>query len=105
MEINTVQTRNIASFKQSVSRQFKSRPPIPTISLQYNSELLDDDLLTLEQLLKKHYKEEDEDEDRENGPRITIAVDMVPPVDPKFGTEMRKWFDQMTNEQVLDHLS
>jgi len=105
IEINASRTRTVASLKQSVSRQFKSRPPIPTISLRYDGELLDDDSLTLQQILDEHYDEEDDDDDDEgdeNGPTITITVDMVPPVDPKFGTEMRERLDRMTNEQVLD---
>jgi len=103
IEITASRTRTIASLKQSVSRQFKSRPPISAITLRYDGDLLEDDDATLADLLDD-YEEEDDEEDNDdtNGQTITVTVDMVPPVDPKFGTEMKERLDRMTNEQVLD---
>lgn len=73
------------------------------IVLRLDGQILDDDVLV--QDLVDEDDEEDEDDEHEDDdglPKVTIIVDMVPPVDPKFGTEMKNRLDDMTNQQVLD---
>jgi len=104
IEITASPTRTVQSLKQSVSRQFKSRPPMDSIVLRLDGQVLDDDDVVVEDLVDED-DEDDEDEDDEDDdglPKLTIVVDMVPPVDPKFGTEMKQRLDDMTNEEVLD---
>lgn len=105
IEITASPTRTVQSLKQSVSRQFKSRPPIDAITLRLDGQVLDDE--TLVQDLVDEEDEEDEEEEEDDGDddglsKLCIIVDMVPPVDPKFGTEMKGRLDDMTNKQVLD---
>lgn len=96
------QTRTIGSIKQSISRQFKSRPPIKAITLRHNGEVLNKEIVLLEDILNDYYDDEEDDDDDVEERKMTMVVDMVPPVDPKFGTELKERLDQMTNEQVLD---
>ena len=109
IEITASPTRTVESLKQSVSRQFKSRPPTEAITLRLDGQVLDD--LELVRNLVDDEDDEDEDEDdsddEDDGDddglaKLTIIVDMVPPVDPKFGTEMKSRLDDLTNEEVLD---
>lgn len=103
IEITASPTRNVQSLKQSVSRQFKSRPPIDAIVLRLDGQILDDDVLVQDLVDEDDEEEEDDEHEDDDGlPKVTIIVDMVPPVDPKFGTEMKNRLDDMTNQQVLD---
>ena len=109
IEITASRSRSVYSLKQSVFRQFKSRPPINGIVLRLDGQVLDDDDVLVEELVEdldlddEEEEEEDDDEDDNDGMmKLTITVDIVPPVDPKFGTEMKERLDQMTNAQVLD---
>jgi len=103
IEITASPTRNVLSLKQSVSRQFKSRPPMDAIVLRLDGQILDDDVLVQDLVDENDEEDEDDEHDDDDGlPKMTIIVDMVPPVDPKFGTEMKNRLDDMTNQQVLD---
>ena len=103
IELTASPTRTVESLKQSVSRQFKSRPPMDAIILRLDGQLLHDDTL-VQDLVDEEDEDDEEDDDDEDDDlaKLTIIVDMVPPVDPKFGTEMRERLDVMTNEEVLD---
>jgi len=101
IELTASPTRTVQSLKQSVSRQFKSRPPMDAVVLRLDGQVLHDDFLVRD--LVDEEDDEDEDDDGEDDlAKLTIIVDMVPPVDPKFGTEMKERLDNMTNEEVLD---
>ena len=104
IEILASRSRTVHSLKKSVSRQFASRPPINGIALRLDGQLLDDDDVLVQELVEDLDEEEEDDEEDEDGGmmKLNIIVDMVPPVDPKFGTEMKERLDQMTNAQVFD---
>ena len=103
IEITASPTRTVYSLKQSVSRQFKSKPPIESIQLRLDGKLLEDDEILVEDLVVEEDEEEEEEEDDHDGmPKLNIVVDMIPPVDPKFGTEMKERLDHITNEQLLE---
>jgi len=104
IEITASPTRTVESLKQSVSRQFKSRPPLDAITLRLDGQVLDDKELVRNLVEDEDDEDEDEDdeEDEDGLAKLTIIVDMVPPVDPKFGTEMKARLDDLTNEEVLD---
>ena len=104
IELTASPTRTVQSLKQSVSRQFKSRPPMDAIVLRLDGQLLHDDTLVQDLVDEEDEDDDEEDEDDEDDDlaKLTIIVDMVPPVDPKFGTEMKERLDEMTNEEVLD---
>ena len=102
IEITVSPSRTVQSLKQSVSRQFKSRPPMETVVLRLDGQVLDDDTIVSDLVDEEDEDEDDEDEDDDGLPKLTIIVDMIPPVDPKFGTEMKQRLDDMTNEEVFD---
>ena len=97
IDVTASPSRTVHSLKQSVSRQFKPRP-IDVIVLHLNGQAFDDD--TLVQDLVQDIDDED-DEDDNALPKLTILVDMVPPVDvSKYGLEMKEKIDSMTNEET-----
>lgn len=103
IEITASPSRTVHSLKQSVSRQFKGRPPIDAIVLRLDGQVLEDDILVKDLVEDiEDEDEEEEDEDEDDLTKMTITVDMVPPVDPKFGTEFKERLDKMTNQEVLD---
>ena len=102
IEITASPSRTVQSLKQSVSRQFKSRPPMEAVVLRLDGQVLDDETLVSDLVDEEDEDEDDEDEDDDGLPKLTIIVDMIPPVDPKFGTEMKQRLDDMTNEEVFD---
>jgi Ubiquitin family. len=103
IEITASPSRTVHSLKQSVSRQFKGRPPIDAIVLRLDGQVLEDDILVKDLVQDiEEEDEEEEDEDEDDLAKMTITVDMVPPVDPKFGTEFKERLDKMTNQEVLD---
>lgn len=103
IEITASPKRTVQSLKQSVSRQFKARPPMDSIQLRLDGKFLDDDTL-LEDLIVDDEEEDDhgDEEDDDGVHKLTILVDMIPPVDPKFGTEIKARLDDTTNEQLLE---
>lgn len=102
IEITASPSRTVQSLKQSVSRQFKSRPPMEAVVLRLDGQVLDDDTIVSDLVDEEDEDEDDEDEDDDGLPKLTINVDMIPPVDPKFGTEMKQRLEDMTNEEVFD---
>lgn len=105
VEITASPSRTVKSLKQSVSRKFKSRPPIDTIILRLDGLVLNDDVLVqdiLKEVEDDEFEEEDQDDTGYGLPKITIFVDMIPPVDPKFGTEMKSRLDELTSNELLN---
>ena len=103
VEITASPSRTVSSLKQSISKQLKSKPPVDCIVLRLDGVVLDDGDVIVSELVDEHDDEEDEEEDDDDDmPKLKIQVDIIPPVDPKFGTEFRQRLDDMTNEQVLD---
>lgn len=106
VEITASPTRTVESLKQSVSRQFKSRPPMDAVTLRLDGRVLFDDELVRDLVDHDEDEEDEEDDEEDEGEdglaKLTIIVDMVPPVDPKFGTEMKGRMNDMTNEELLD---
>ena len=115
IEITASPTRTVSSLKQSVHRQFRGRPPIPSIRLSlphHHHDSLPDDWL-VEDLIHQ-IDQDDEDDDDEDGndedqdeddlETITIQVDIIPPVDPKFGTNElgRDRIDAYSTSDLLD---
>jgi hypothetical protein len=103
IELLTVnRNRNIASLKQSVSRQLPSRPPIATIQLTIHGKILDDDVLISD--LIEDQEDDDDDDEAEEGSKegIVLHLDMIPAVDPKFVPELERKIPDVTNEELLE---
>ena len=107
VELTASPTRTVASLKLSISKQLKSKPPVQCIVLKLDGIILDDDDVVVAELVDEDEdddddEDEEEDDDDDDMPKLKIQVDIIPPVDPKFGTEMKERLDDMTNDQVLD---
>eukprot|EP00521_Asterionellopsis_glacialis_P006569 CAMPEP_0195283084 /NCGR_PEP_ID=MMETSP0707-20130614/1752_1 /TAXON_ID=33640 /ORGANISM="Asterionellopsis glacialis, Strain CCMP134" /LENGTH=539 /DNA_ID=CAMNT_0040342195 /DNA_START=142 /DNA_END=1761 /DNA_ORIENTATION=- len=100
LELQVSRNRNVASVKQSIMRQMPGRPPMSCQILMWGSQVLEDDQLVNE-LVDDEDEEEDEEEDDEDS-ELTLTLDVVPPIDPKFATEMMDRMKHMTTSQLLD---
>ena len=92
VELTPARTRDVASLKKSLSKQLPGRPPIIALDLVYEGRILEDETL-VDELFEDEEDEEDEDEDDEeieegNEPTRRLTLNLVPPVDPKFATEL-----------------
>jgi len=106
IEITASPSRTVSSLKQTISKQLKSKPPVECVVLKLDGMILNDGDATVSQLVEDHEDDEDDDEDEDDGdddmPKLKIHIDIIPPVDPKFGTEFRQRLESMTNEEILD---
>ena len=66
--------------------------------MRYDGQILDDDII-LEDLVED---EEDNDYEDDGSPKVSLLVDIIPPVDPKFATEWKQRTESMKNEELLD---
>jgi hypothetical protein len=89
----------IASLKQSVGRQLPAKPPISAIQLSLNGEVLEDDMLVDEIIDNDDDKEEDEETEGSEG--LVLQLDMVPPVDPKFVSDLEGKLPDLTTSELL----
>lgn len=102
IELTVNRSRNVASLKQSLSRQLLGRPPVSAIRITAPGKgILADDVL-VDELVDDEDDEEEED-DEEGGPRgLVLQLDMVPPVDPKFIPQLEVKMEEMTTSELLD---
>ena len=91
VELTPSRTRDVASLKKSLSKQLLGRPPIVALDLVYEGRSLEDDMI-VDELFEDEDDEEEDDEDDEveegNEPTRKLTLNLVPPVDPKFATEI-----------------
>lgn len=89
VELTPARTRDVASLKKSLSKQLQGRPPIVSIDLVFEGRVLEDDTL-VDELFEDEDEEEEDEEDIEEGnePTRRLTLNLVPPVDPKFATEL-----------------
>lgn len=97
IELLVSRTRDVASVKQTLSRQIPGRPPASTLTLMSGARVLSDEEL-VDELVDD--EEEDDDEDEEESNTLVLTLDMIPPVDPKFATTLN--IDEMTTSDLLD---
>jgi hypothetical protein len=98
LELLVSRTRTVENVKQTLSRMLPGRPPAEVMRLVSEGILLQDD-----QLINDVVDDDDEDSDDEDeeASSVTILIDMVPPVDPKFATQLKDMNDLSTSE-LLD---
>jgi hypothetical protein len=111
IEFTASRTRTVASLKQAVSRQFRGRPPQSMITLLYRGQVLQDDTLVSELIQEDDMDDADaqEEKDTENPEeeedslkQLHIVVDIIPPIDPKFGTDLKQRLPTLTAQELLD---
>lgn len=96
IELLVSRTRDVASVKNTLSRQLPGRPPTSAITLMSGPRVLGDEEL-VDELVDD---EDDDDEDGEESNTLALTLDMVPPVDPKFATTLE--LEEMTTSEILD---
>jgi len=107
IEVTALRVRNIESIKSTLSRQLPGKPPVESIRLMYQGQILRDELL-IDELMDDddddvEDDDEDEDEDDENKPGLTLVLDMVPPVDPRtFSGPLQENIDALSTADLLD---
>jgi len=102
LELMASRTRDVASLKLSCMRQMRGRPPVELQTIRQGMIELDDHI-TIDELMD----DEDEDDEEENGAEdedqtLILTLDMTPPVDPKFGTELGLLSKPKTTEELVD---
>jgi hypothetical protein len=90
--------RNVASLKQTVSRQLPARPPVAAIQLTLHGKLLADDTL-VDDLVDD---DEDDDDEEEDAEKLVLQLDMIPTVDPKFVAQLEQKIPDMTVSDLLN---
>ena len=103
VELPTVnRNRNVASLKQSVSRQLPSRPPVSAIQLILHGKIIDDDT-TVDDLIGDEDDDEDEEDDEtDTSDGLVLQLDMLPTADTKFLFELEKKFPDLTTAELLE---
>jgi hypothetical protein len=100
VELNAVRTRNVESIKKSLSRQLPGKPPLAKIRLMQHGQVLRDEVL-VDELMDDDDEEEDEG-DEEGNASLTLFLDMVPPVDPRYPSQLEEALPDMTTAELLD---
>eukprot|EP00536_Pseudo-nitzschia_multiseries_P003240 jgi/Psemu1/318121/estExt_fgenesh1_pm.C_480013 len=91
VELTPARTRDMAAIKKSLSKQLPGRPPILALEIVYEGRILDDETLVDELFDDEDDEEEDDDDDEVeegNEPSRKLTLNILPPVDPKFATEL-----------------
>lgn len=92
LELLVARSRNVGSIKLSLSRQMAGRPPVSAQRLLLDGRELNNDELVDELV------EDDEDDEQDS---LKLVLSMVPPVDPKFATDLEK-IKEMPTSELLD---
>jgi len=94
LETLVSKSRTIEHVKKTLSRMLPGRPPVGIINLRYDGLLLEGDTVVGELF-------DDDEEDEENNVKV-LTLDMVPPIDPKFGTGMDTKVNKLSTSDLLD---
>merc|ERR1711862_83874 len=95
----------ILSVKQAVSKTMAGRPPLSSVALKYHGRMLDDDE-TIDAIVEEIEEDEDDvertdDIGDEETVRVSLTADMVPPVDGKFGIDLRDKIGKLSTQEIL----
>ena len=103
-ELNVQRSRTVASLKESLRRQLPGKPPVASMQLVVDGKVLEDDIIVQDLLDDEDDEEEDEEEEQDDVDKsslLTITLDMIPPVDPKFMTHVEEQLSDMTTAELL----
>lgn len=102
IEITAHRSRSIGFLKASLQKQLPGRPPVSILQLRLGPRALPDDLL-INELIDDDDEEDDDDEMTEGpGNRLTLVLDMIPPIDSKSALIPSDKLDDLTPSQLLD---
>lgn len=103
VELLTVtRSRDVASLKQSASKQLPSRPPVSAMQLTLHGKILDDDTLVEDLVDDDEEEDEEDDGDQSASGGLVLHLEMIPTVDPKFLYELEKKISDMTAAELLE---
>jgi len=106
LELTCSRKRDVASLRVSVSRQLRGRPPPSTVRLLLGNRILRDEELVDEIAPDEDDEDEDDDDDDEDDDddmvKVHLILDIVPPIDPKFATELPERIEKMSDSELLD---
>lgn len=97
LELLVSRSRTVENVKQSLSRMLPGRPPPEVMRLVSEGILLRDDELINDVV----DDDEDLDDEDEEASTVTMLLDMVPPVDPKFATQLQN-MNEVSTSDLLD---
>ena len=105
--------RTILSLRQAVGRTMNMPPS--AVRLRLRGVLLDDDDVTVDQILSSRDDEDDDDEDEAldeeddddddddvDVRRLRLTCDVIPPIESKFGIELRERASKMSTKEILE---
>ena len=107
LEFTASQKRDVESLKLSISRQMLGRPPVSSQTLLLGTRVLNDDELVadlLEEWEEEHHVEDEDKDELEHDEETTLhlVLDIPPPVDPKFATELKNALKKTNLSELLD---
>lgn len=91
--------------RPAVSKTMRGRPPLQTLILKHSGRTLSDDE-TVSSILSD-VDSDDEDSDIEDAigeeemDKLSLTLDILPPIDPKFGTEFKEKADKLSTKELL----
>ena len=112
LEFTASRTRTLQSIKLAISKTMVGRPPVSSIVLKYHGRTLVDDDEIVNDLLEELDSDDEDDEsdvedtigeeDDEDIIKLTLTADIVPPIDTKFGIELREQINKMSTKDILE---
>jgi len=112
LDFTASRTRTIQSIKLAISKSMIGRPPLSSIILKYHGRTLDDEECMfdlLEDLDSDDEEEEDSDaednigeEEDEDTIKVTLTADILPPIDSKFGIELKEKLHKLSTQEILE---
>lgn len=106
LEVIVSPESNIYSLKKTIFRRFCGKPPIQLIVLTVDgvdNDIILDDNLTVKEIMDEYYEDmiEWNELDGGEGLRLRIVVDIIPPVDPKFGIQFIEKVGDMSIQDLI----
>lgn len=101
---NVHRSRTLASLKESCRRQLPGKPPVSSMRFVLDGKILDDDVLVQDLLDDEDDEDEDDETSESSSPSslLTLTLDMIPPVDPQFMSQVQQRLPDMTPSQLLE---
>lgn len=106
LDFTASRKRTVLSLKQAVSKTMRGRPPLSSVILKFSGRLLEDDEI-VDDIVAEVEDDDDDDSDVEEDDddgmiKLKLTCDTVPPVDAKFGIELREKATQMSTKELMD---
>jgi len=110
LDFTASRTRSIQSIKLAISKSMVGRPPLSSIILKYHGRALDDEECMFD-LLEDLDSDDEEDSDLEDNIgeeededtiKVTLTADILPPIDTKFGIELKEKLHKLSTQEILE---